>query len=199
MTSAVVKHLVATPAIEISASDIRARCLAAKSIRYLVPDAVARLTRSSLRHITEYGRAVHAEMDALIACARMGSAVRGGTLYVTTYPCHNCARRRTLFSWRHTWCVRVVWGRVALGAFGGIVIAAVAVAVAVAVGALFGARFDTKHALVPALCQGVTQCGNKGVKRATASVARVAVAVAVVVARAVVAVVVAADIRIAIG
>jgi len=35
-----VKHLVATPAIEISASDIRARCLAAKSIRYLVPDAV---------------------------------------------------------------------------------------------------------------------------------------------------------------
>jgi nicotinate-nucleotide adenylyltransferase len=40
VTSAFVRHLVATPAIEISASDIRARCLAAKSIRYLVPDAV---------------------------------------------------------------------------------------------------------------------------------------------------------------
>lgn len=39
--SAFVKHLVATPAIEISASDIRARCLAGKSIRYLVPEAVA--------------------------------------------------------------------------------------------------------------------------------------------------------------
>ncbi|MDP3774996.1 MAG: nicotinate-nucleotide adenylyltransferase [Gemmatimonadales bacterium] len=41
VTSALVKHLVATPAIEISASDIRARCIAGKSIRYLVPDAVA--------------------------------------------------------------------------------------------------------------------------------------------------------------
>lgn len=41
VTSAFVKHLVATPAIEISASDIRARCIAGKSIRYLVPDAVA--------------------------------------------------------------------------------------------------------------------------------------------------------------
>jgi nicotinate-nucleotide adenylyltransferase len=39
-TSAFVKHLVATPAIEISASDIRARCLTGKSTRYLVPDAV---------------------------------------------------------------------------------------------------------------------------------------------------------------
>jgi nicotinate-nucleotide adenylyltransferase len=35
------RHVVATPAIEISARDIRARCLAGKSIRYLVPDAVA--------------------------------------------------------------------------------------------------------------------------------------------------------------
>ena len=41
VASAFVKHLVATPAIEISASDIRARCLTGKSIRYLVPDAVA--------------------------------------------------------------------------------------------------------------------------------------------------------------
>jgi len=41
VTSAFVKHLVATPAIEISASDIRARRLTGKSIRYLVPDGVA--------------------------------------------------------------------------------------------------------------------------------------------------------------
>ncbi len=39
--SPLARHVVATPAIEISASDIRARCLAGKSIRYLVPDAVA--------------------------------------------------------------------------------------------------------------------------------------------------------------
>ena len=40
-SSALVRHILATPAIEISASEIRARCLAGKSIRYLVPDAVA--------------------------------------------------------------------------------------------------------------------------------------------------------------
>ena len=41
VTSAFVRHVVATPAIEISASDVRARCLTGKGIRYLVPDAVA--------------------------------------------------------------------------------------------------------------------------------------------------------------
>ena len=41
LASGLVRHVVATPAIEISARDIRARCLAGKSIRYLVPDAVA--------------------------------------------------------------------------------------------------------------------------------------------------------------
>ena len=40
-SSGLVRHVVAIPAIEISASEIRARCLAGKSIRYLVPDAVA--------------------------------------------------------------------------------------------------------------------------------------------------------------
>jgi deoxycytidylate deaminase len=42
--------------------------------------------------ITEYGRAVHAEMDALLACARSGVSPAGGILYVTTFPCHNCTR-----------------------------------------------------------------------------------------------------------
>jgi nicotinate-nucleotide adenylyltransferase len=41
VVSPLIRHVVATPAVEISASDIRARCLAGKSIRYLVPDPVA--------------------------------------------------------------------------------------------------------------------------------------------------------------
>lgn len=42
--------------------------------------------------ITEYGRAVHAEMEAIISCARSGVSPREGTLYTTTFPCHNCAK-----------------------------------------------------------------------------------------------------------
>ncbi|HEY2232800.1 MAG TPA: anti-phage dCTP deaminase [Candidatus Angelobacter sp.] len=42
--------------------------------------------------ITEYGRAVHAEMDALLTCARSGISPRQATLYTTTFPCHNCTR-----------------------------------------------------------------------------------------------------------
>ena len=57
------------------------------------PEALAaKLNDTSLRNITEYGRAVHAEMDALLACSRTGHSTRDTTLYVTTYPCHNCAR-----------------------------------------------------------------------------------------------------------
>ncbi|HEX7841072.1 MAG TPA: anti-phage dCTP deaminase [Kofleriaceae bacterium] len=45
-----------------------------------------------LLDITEFGRAVHAEMDALLACARGGTGTRGATLLCTTFPCHNCAK-----------------------------------------------------------------------------------------------------------
>src|SRR5690348_9204044 len=42
--------------------------------------------------ITEFGRAVHAEMEAILACARTGRSTRGSTMYTTTFPCHNCCR-----------------------------------------------------------------------------------------------------------
>jgi len=42
--------------------------------------------------ITEFGRAVHAEMDAILSCARNGTRTRGSTLLCTTFPCHNCAK-----------------------------------------------------------------------------------------------------------
>lgn len=51
--------------------------------------------KRSLRNvldITEYGRAVHAEMDALLTCARSGVSPSGAILYTTTFPCHNCTR-----------------------------------------------------------------------------------------------------------
>lgn len=54
--------------------------------------AMELLKNSRLLDITEYGRAVHAEMDALLACARIGVSPVGGTLFTTTFPCHNCTR-----------------------------------------------------------------------------------------------------------
>lgn len=49
--------------------------------------------RTRLRDLLEFSRSVHAEMDALIAIVRKGGAgVVGGSLFTTTFPCHNCAR-----------------------------------------------------------------------------------------------------------
>lgn len=40
----------------------------------------------------EYGRSLHAEMDAITSAARKGVSIAGATLYCTTLPCHECAR-----------------------------------------------------------------------------------------------------------
>ena len=50
------------------------------------------LESSAINDITEYGRVVHAEMDALLTCARNNISSRGATLFATTFPCHNCAK-----------------------------------------------------------------------------------------------------------
>jgi deoxycytidylate deaminase len=51
------------------------------------------LKGSRFMAITEYGRAVHAEMGVITDAARRGGvALQGSTLYGTTFPCHNCAK-----------------------------------------------------------------------------------------------------------
>lgn len=50
------------------------------------------LRSAGLKDLTEFGRAVHAEMSALLDADRCGVPVQGATLYTTTFPCHNCAR-----------------------------------------------------------------------------------------------------------
>ena len=42
--------------------------------------------------LLEFGRTVHAEMAALADAAFRGVSVKGATMYVTTFPCHMCAR-----------------------------------------------------------------------------------------------------------
>lgn len=50
------------------------------------------MKNTRLMNSIEFGRAVHAEMDALTSAARHGISTSGATLYTTTFPCHNCAR-----------------------------------------------------------------------------------------------------------
>lgn len=54
--------------------------------------AALALKDSQLMAIIEYFRSVHAEMAALVTASRLGISVRNGTLYCTTFPCHECAK-----------------------------------------------------------------------------------------------------------
>jgi cytidine deaminase len=42
--------------------------------------------------LTEFGRVVHAEMCAICDAGRNGKAIKGATLFCTTFPCHNCTK-----------------------------------------------------------------------------------------------------------
>lgn len=53
---------------------------------------VRKLYKSRLGQLIEFSRSVHAEMDALVSAARKGVSTVGSKLFVTTFPCHNCAR-----------------------------------------------------------------------------------------------------------
>jgi len=50
------------------------------------------LGQSKISDLTEFGRVVHAEMEAILSCARIGVSTVNASLYCTTFPCHNCAK-----------------------------------------------------------------------------------------------------------
>ena len=50
------------------------------------------LKKTGVGRLLEFSRAVHAEMDALLSAGRKGASPVGGRLFVTTFPCHYCAR-----------------------------------------------------------------------------------------------------------
>ncbi len=52
----------------------------------------AKLRESRIGELLEFSRAVHAEMDALLSAARKGVSLAGMRMFVTTFPCHYCAR-----------------------------------------------------------------------------------------------------------
>lgn len=58
----------------------------------LLEMAEEKLKETGLFDITEYGRAVHAEMSAILSATRSGVSTQNGTIFCTTFPCHNCAK-----------------------------------------------------------------------------------------------------------
>jgi deoxycytidylate deaminase len=51
------------------------------------------VVNSESKNLIEFSRSVHAEMEAIVSVARSGrGSTLGGTLFTTTFPCHNCAR-----------------------------------------------------------------------------------------------------------
>lgn len=50
------------------------------------------LANTKLKNLIEFSRSVHAEMHAIINAGRSGMSLAGSKLFVTTYPCHSCAR-----------------------------------------------------------------------------------------------------------
>jgi len=86
---------------EEDSNDIEKFGMAVKIICALKPEVLAEDARANAKNmlkgtgffdITEFGRAVHAEMAAILACSRTGRSPVDCTLFVTTFPCHNCTR-----------------------------------------------------------------------------------------------------------
>lgn len=50
------------------------------------------IRNSRIGQLLEFSRSVHAEMDALLSAGRNGISTVGTHLFVTTFPCHSCAR-----------------------------------------------------------------------------------------------------------
>lgn len=62
-------------------------------VEYLLGlDDGRRYKDSRVMDIIEFGRIIHAEMSAICDASRNGLAVKGSTLFCTTFPCHLCAK-----------------------------------------------------------------------------------------------------------
>lgn len=61
---------------------------------------------SKLHRLPSDCDSIHSEIDAICEAARSGFSVRGATIYVTRYPCENCARAIVAAGIK-----RVVYGR----------------------------------------------------------------------------------------
>jgi len=64
-----------------------------KKVDYLIhSDQGPELRNARVMDLLEFGRQIHAEMNALCDAARLGRPVKDATLYCTTFPCHMCMK-----------------------------------------------------------------------------------------------------------
>lgn len=57
-----------------------------------IDKTIKSLERTQFMDALEYGRIVHAEMNAICEAARVGQSVKNAILYSTTFPCHMCSK-----------------------------------------------------------------------------------------------------------
>lgn len=64
-----------------------------EKLKAALPEMVSHLAKMpGVRDAIEYSRAIHAEMATLLAASREGISTTGTSMFVTVFPCHNCAR-----------------------------------------------------------------------------------------------------------
>lgn len=61
-------------------------------LQLVLASSEAGMKKTRLLSLIEFGRIVHAEMSALSQASRLGTPVKGATLYSTAFPCHMCMR-----------------------------------------------------------------------------------------------------------
>ncbi len=67
-------------------------CLEIKKDDDMYDEYINKLKHTKIKSLTEFGRSVHAEMEAISMCARNMITSKNATLYCTTFPCHNCTK-----------------------------------------------------------------------------------------------------------
>lgn len=77
---------------EVLSDEARARLSGDDADAYVQSLLGGELKGSEMAALTEFQVPVHAEMAALLDALKQGKSVAGGTVYVTAYPCHGCAR-----------------------------------------------------------------------------------------------------------
>ena len=78
--------------IDLIAKEIAQRVCPPGANKERLDEVQREVLRTRLSDLTEFGRPVHAEMEALMHCVRVGVSAVKGVMYVTTFPCHNCAK-----------------------------------------------------------------------------------------------------------